>query len=83
MSCCSLRTAWKRWRCLNKDPDIDMVVTDINMPQMDGLTLLEHIPNLDSDIRAIIISAYGDMKNIRTRHEPGRFRLRYQAPGLR
>ena len=58
---------------LNRDPDIDMVVTDINMPQMDGLTLLEHIPNVDSDIRAIIISAYGDMKNIRTAMNRGAF----------
>ncbi len=58
---------------LNRDPDIDMVVTDINMPQMDGLTLLEHIPKIDSDIRAIIISAYGDMKNIRTAMNRGAF----------
>jgi adenylate cyclase len=51
---------------LNLHQDIDMVVSDINMPQMDGLTLLEQIPKVDPDIRSIIISAYGDMKNIRT-----------------
>lgn len=38
-----------------------MVLSDINMPQMDGLTLLEQIPNVDPDVRAVIVSAYGDM----------------------
>ena len=36
------------------------------MPEMDGLTLLEQIRKVDPNIRAIIVSAYGDMKNIRT-----------------
>ena len=58
---------------LNSDPDIDMVVSDINMPQMDGLTLLREMSKLDSDIRAIIISAYGDMDNIRTAMNRGAF----------
>ena len=52
---------------LAQNDDIDLVVTDINMPQMDGLTLLEQIPNVaGDDIRCIVASAYGDMKNIRT-----------------
>ena len=58
---------------LKKHQDIDMVVSDINMPQMDGLTLLEQIPKVDPDIRSIIISAYGDMKNIRTAMNRGAF----------
>ena len=58
---------------LNADPTIDMVVTDINMPEMDGLTLLDQIPNVDPNIRSIIISAYGDMKNIRTAMNRGAF----------
>ncbi|MCY3658649.1 MAG: SpoIIE family protein phosphatase [Caldilineaceae bacterium] len=53
--------------------DIDMVVSDINMPQMDGLTLLEQIPSVDPNIRAIIVSAYGDMANIRTAMNRGAF----------
>ena len=58
---------------LGADPNIDMVVSDINMPRMDGLTLLEQIPNVSPDIRAIIVSAYGDMENIRTAMNRGAF----------
>ena len=58
---------------LNEDSTIDMVVSDINMPMMDGLTLLAQIPKVNADIRSIIISAYGDMKNIRTAMNRGAF----------
>ena len=58
---------------LHEDEDIDMVLSDINMPQMDGLTLLEQIPKVDPNIRSVIISAYGDMKNIRTAMNRGAF----------
>lgn len=50
---------------LKQNQDIDIVISDINMPQMDGLTLLEQIRKIEPNIRAIIVSAYGDMKNIR------------------
>ena len=58
---------------LNKDDTIDMVLSDINMPQMDGLTLLDQIPKVDPNIRSVIISAYGDMKNIRIAMNRGAF----------
>ncbi len=58
---------------LQRDTDIDMVVSDINMPQMDGLTLLEQIPKVDPNIRSVIVSAYGDMRNIRTAMNRGAF----------
>ena len=58
---------------LNKDESIDMVISDINMPQMDGLTLLEQISEINPNIRSIIVSAYGDMKNIRTAMNRGAF----------
>ncbi len=58
---------------LRAEQDIDMVVSDINMPQMDGLTLLDQIAQMDPNIRSVIISAYGDMKNIRTAMNRGAF----------
>ena len=58
---------------LNQNEDIDMVISDINMPQMDGLTLLGQISEINPNIRSIIVSAYGDMKNIRTAMNRGAF----------
>jgi len=47
-------------------PGIQLVLTDINMPVMDGLTLLSRLEELSGTRRAVIVSAYGDMMNIRT-----------------
>ena len=58
---------------LNGNDEIDIVITDINMPEMDGLTLLEQIPAFDPKVRCVIVSAYGDMKNIRTAMNRGAF----------
>ncbi len=58
---------------LQQDRDIGMVLSDINMPEMDGLTLLDQIPSVDPNVRAVIVSAYGDMQNIRTAMNRGAF----------
>jgi adenylate cyclase len=52
---------------------IDMVVTDINMPRMDGLSLLQKLQEDEEKISTIIVSAYGDMSNIRTAMNRGAF----------
>jgi sigma-B regulation protein RsbU (phosphoserine phosphatase) len=51
--------------------DIAIVLTDINMPEMDGLTLLGEILKLNRPIKTIVISAYGDMPNIRSAMNKG------------
>ncbi|MCS7013469.1 MAG: hybrid sensor histidine kinase/response regulator [Chloroherpetonaceae bacterium] len=56
---------------LREHPDIRIVLTDINMPEMDGLTLLSKIAPHNPLLRVIVISAYGDMKNIRTAMNQG------------
>src|SRR3954447_7629610 len=51
---------------LEANHNVDLVVTDINMPRMDGLTLLQKLQETDGNLSTIIVSAYGDMTNIRT-----------------
>lgn len=58
---------------LQSEDQIDMVLTDINMPEMDGLTLLAKLRDVDENLKAVVISAYGDMKNIRTAMNSGAF----------
>jgi class 3 adenylate cyclase len=58
---------------LNENSDIRIVVTDINMPEMDGLTLLAEIAKLNRPMRTLVVSAYGDMQNIRTAMNNGAF----------
>ncbi|MEM9093090.1 MAG: EAL domain-containing protein [Cyanobacteria bacterium P01_F01_bin.53] len=57
----------------NDNHDIDMVLTDIRMPEMDGLTLLSNLADLKLPLKAVVVSAYGDMRNIRTAMNRGAF----------
>jgi adenylate cyclase len=58
---------------LEQNPQVDMVVSDINMPRMDGLSLLQKLQETEDKKSTIIVSAYGDMSNIRTAMNRGAF----------
>ncbi|WP_421765339.1 response regulator [Ekhidna sp.] len=58
---------------LLNETEVDLVLTDINMPEMDGLTLLSKLNETNYFLKTVIVSAYGDMENIRTAMNLGAF----------
>lgn len=58
---------------VSEHPDLDIILSDINMPVMDGLTLLSRLPEANPMLKAVVVSAYGDMQNIRTAMNRGAF----------
>ncbi|NES02199.1 MAG: response regulator [Okeania sp. SIO2F4] len=58
---------------LKQKCQIDVILTDLNMPEMDGLTLLGKLSDIDDNIKAVVLSAYGDLTNIRTAMNRGAF----------
>ncbi|MBS1928394.1 MAG: response regulator [Chitinophagaceae bacterium] len=60
-------------RLLKEENDIEVMLTDINMPEMDGLTLLSRVAESHPLLKSVVVSAYGDMTNIRTAMNRGAF----------
>lgn len=58
---------------LANDDSVDLVLTDINMPEMDGLSLLQEMSIQHPLCKSVVVSAYGDMPNIRTAMNYGAF----------
>jgi adenylate cyclase len=58
---------------ISEHPDLDIILSDINMPVMDGLVLLSRLPEANPILRAVMVSAYGDMHNIRMAMNGGAF----------
>ncbi len=58
---------------LERHQDVELVLADINMPEMDGLTLLSKLAEQNGLLKSVIVSAYGDMQNIRTAMNRGAF----------
>ncbi|HLL42239.1 MAG TPA: adenylate/guanylate cyclase domain-containing protein [Segetibacter sp.] len=60
-------------RQLTANPDIEILLSDINMPEVDGLTLLGKLGEVSPLVKTVMVSAYGDMENIRTAMNRGAF----------
>ncbi len=60
-------------RQLTANPDVEILLSDINMPELDGLTLLGKLSEVSPLVKAVMVSAYGDMENIRTAMNRGAF----------
>ena len=66
MDCVFAANGLEALQTIQADAEVDIVFTDINMPQMDGLTLLEKVHAFKPQMKMVVVSAYNDMKNIRT-----------------
>jgi class 3 adenylate cyclase/FixJ family two-component response regulator len=60
-------------RKMEEYPDVEIVLSDINMPEMDGLTLLTKLGESNPLVKTVMVSAYGDMDNIRKAMNRGAF----------
>lgn len=60
----------------------DIVLTDIRMPKMDGLELLERVKNIKSDTKVIVLSCYDDFSYAQTALKHGAFDYLLKTAGI-
>lgn len=60
-------------KLIEDDEDIEIVITDIDMPKMDGLELLSEIGKINRPLKSVIVSPYGDLDSIRRAMNQGAF----------
>lgn len=58
---------------LMQDPEIDILFTDLQMPRLDGMSLLGRLPTLGRPVKAVVVTAYGDLRNVRAAMNQGAF----------
>jgi adenylate cyclase len=56
-----------------KDPSFDVVITDLNMPEIHGLDLIDKVETMNRPLKVIVLTAYGDIRNIRAAMMRGAF----------
>jgi len=68
-----VRDGLKALQLIKAHPDIEIALLDINMPEVDGLTLLQKIKEINPVARSIMLSAYADMPNLRSAMNKGAY----------
>ncbi len=70
---CFASSGLEALKILEEPNSISMILTDIRMPEMDGITLISKLADIDKNLKTIVVSAYGDMTNIRMAMNYGAF----------
>jgi sigma-B regulation protein RsbU (phosphoserine phosphatase) len=73
MSFVFARNGEEALRLIESDPEIEVVLSDINMPVMDGLTLLGKLNEMPRLLKTVVVSAYNDMLNLRVAMNRGAY----------
>ncbi|GAB6161363.1 response regulator [Desulfothermus naphthae] len=49
-------------QCLENEKDIDIVLSDLNMPEMDGMALIDYINRYNLDVELIVMTGFGTIE---------------------
>ncbi|MCE2951088.1 MAG: response regulator [Alphaproteobacteria bacterium] len=65
------RNGYEALSCVEREANVDILVTDVNMPQMSGFELLQKIKEKHPSIKTVIISAYSDAQSLHLAEKGG------------